>query len=54
MRRGRKLLNVKCEPKHSEVNGNSLTGSSWPCGGLLEKQNRERKKYTAEAKRLLR
>lgn len=50
MRRSRKLLNVKCEPKHSEVNGNSLTGSSWPCGGLLEKQSRERKNILLKQK----
>lgn len=39
MRRGRKLLNVKCEPKLSEVNGNSLTGSSGHGEGrVLEKR----------------
>jgi len=27
----------ECEAKLSEVNGNSLTGSSWPCGGLLKR-----------------
>lgn len=52
MRRGRKLLNLRCKAKFSEVNGNSLTGRSWPRGGLLEEYRK--KKYAVEAKRLLR
>lgn len=55
MRRGRKLLNPKRELKLIQVDGKSLTGSSWPCGGLLKKQSEERKnKRLVEAKRLLR
>lgn len=49
IRRGRKLSNRKCEPKLGEVNGNSLTGSSWPCGGLL-RRGTERKALVLKQK----
>lgn len=44
MIRGRKLLNPKCELKLIQIDGKSVTGGSWPCGGLLKKQSGERKK----------